>query len=107
MTPVVLGAAMSGPPPPAPSIYKKAILFPSRDQRGLAAYPLKYVSFFAPEPSGFAVQSCFCSEFFSPALEKNASVLESGDQAGSESFRSPALSILINAPAASPEAARM
>src|SRR6266516_3614005 len=87
ITPVVAGAAINGPPPPAPSIYKKAICFPLCDQRGRAAYPLRCVTFFGLEPSAFTVQSWAWS--FSPALEKNASVLESGDQAGSESFLSP------------------
>src|SRR6202022_1274316 len=91
--PVVVGAARSGPPPPAPSIYKKAICFPSCDQHGRAAYPLRCVSFFAPEPSVFTVQSCFWS--FSPALEKNASVLESGAQAGSASVLAPLVARLI------------
>src|SRR6267143_4448932 len=93
ITPVVEGAARSGPPPPAPSIYKKAICFPSCDQDGRAAYPLSWVSFFAPEPSAFTVQSCFCT--FSPALEKNASALESGAQAGLESILSPVVARLI------------
>src|SRR5207237_8227977 len=85
--PVVGGAARSGPPPPAPSIYKKAIRFPSCDQRGRAAYPLRCVSFFGAEPSAFTVQSCLWS-FFSPAVEKNVSVLESGDHDGWASFLS-------------------
>src|SRR5882724_6653738 len=87
ITPVVGGAAKSGPPPAAPSIYKKAICFPSCDQDGRAAYPLRCVSFFGVEPSAFTVQSCFCS--FSPALEKNASALELGAQAGLASILSP------------------
>src|SRR6516225_7396846 len=106
MIPVVEGAARSGPPPPAPSIYRKAIRFPSGDQRGRAAYPLNRVSFLAPEPSPFAVHSCFWSALFSPAVEKNASVLESGDHAGSASILSPAPSILIISAGASPEAGR-
>src|SRR3982074_221091 len=100
MTPVVVGAARSGPPPPAPSIYKKAICFPSCDQHGRAAYPLNCVSFFGAEPSAFTVQSCFCSDASpartSPALEKNASVLQSGDQAGFASTLSPVVGRLTN-----------
>src|SRR5947207_9292642 len=101
ITPVVGGAARSGPPPPAPSIYKKAICFPSCDQRGRAAYPFRCVIFLAPEPSAFTVQSCFWS--FSLALEKTASVLESGDHAGSASILSPAGPKLIMAAGAAPD----
>src|SRR5260370_22080331 len=90
--PVVVGAARSGPPPPAPSIYKKATCFPSCDQRRRAAYPLNLVSFFGVKPSALTVQSCFWS--FSPAVEKNASVLESGDHAGSASLLSPIIARL-------------
>src|SRR5260370_16285985 len=90
--PVVVGAARSGPPPPAPSIYKKATCFPSCDQRRRAAYPLNLVSFFGVNPSALTVQSCFWS--FSPAVEKNASVLESGDHAGSASVLSPIIARL-------------
>src|SRR5438105_6038526 len=92
--PVVVGAARSGPPPPAPSIYKKAICFPSCDQHGRAAYPVNCVSFLAPEPSALTVQSCFWS--FSPAFEKNASILESGDQAGLASTLSLVVARLTN-----------
>src|SRR5438876_6955768 len=92
ITPVVAGVAINGPPPPAPSIYRKAICLPSCDQRGRAAYPLRCVSFCGLEPSAFTVQSCAWS--FSPAVEKIASVLESGDQAGPESVLSPVLAIL-------------
>src|SRR5260370_36074619 len=91
-TPVVVGAAINGPPPPASSIYKKAICFPLCDQRGRAANPLRCVIFFGLEPSAFTVQSCRWS--FSPAAEKNASVLESRDQAGSESVLSPVVAIM-------------
>src|SRR5437773_10283567 len=105
ITPVVTGAAINGPPPPAPSIYKKAICFPSCDQRGRAAYPFKFVIFLGLEPLAFTVQSCRCS--FSPPLEKNASVLESGDHVGSESVRSPALSMLTMVAAAFPDVPRM
>src|ERR1700730_14447469 len=93
--PVVAGAAINGPPPPAPSIYKKAICLPSCDQRGRAAYPAKLVIFLGSVPPDSTVQSCFCS--LSPAVEKTARVFESGDQAGSESVRSPALPILTMA----------
>src|SRR5438067_3159833 len=92
MTPVVVGAAINGPPPPAPSIYRKAIFFPSRDQRGRAAYPVKFVSFLGSEPSALIAQSCFWS--FSLAAENIARILESGDQAGSESVRSAVVPIL-------------
>src|SRR5438105_15673945 len=92
ITPVVEGAAVNGPPPPAPSMYRKAICFPSYDQRGRAAYPFRFVIFFGLEPSALTIQSCRCS--LSPALEKTASILESGDQAGSKSVLSPAVGIL-------------
>src|SRR5437667_11640465 len=91
ITPVVVGAAVNGPPPPAPSMYRKAICFPSWDQRGRTAYPFRFVIFFGLELSAFTIQICRCS--FSPALEKNASVLESGDQAGSKSVLSPVMGI--------------
>src|SRR5205085_12063652 len=104
-TPVVVGAAINGPPPPAPSIYKNAICFPPRDQRGRATYPLRCVISFGLEPSAFTVQSCRCS--FSPAAEKNASALESGDQAGSKSVLSPALSMLTIAAGALPDVSRI
>src|SRR5215475_12680832 len=94
ITPVVIGAAIKGPPPPAPSMYKKAICLPSCDQRGRAAYPFKLVIFFGPEPSAFTVQSWRWS--FVPALEKNASVLESGDHAGSKSVLSPVIGSLMS-----------
>src|SRR6266704_6976304 len=100
-TPVVAGAAINGPPPPAPSIYKKAICFPSCDQRGRAAYPFRCVIFLGSEPSAFPVQSWAWS--FSPALEKNARVLESGDQAGSESCLSPVAARLTATAAALPD----
>src|SRR5215471_1049094 len=93
ITPVVSGAAINGPPPPAPSMYRKAICLPSCDQRGRATYPFRLVFFFAPEASAFTVQSCrwsFWTWFENlPELDKNASVLESGDQAGSKSVLSP------------------
>src|SRR5437899_10194634 len=92
ITPVVEGAAVNGPPPPAPSMYRKAIRFPSCDQRGRAAYPFRFVIFFGLEPSVLTIQSCRCS--FSPPLENTASVLESGDHAGSKSVLSPAVGIL-------------
>src|SRR6266446_8595361 len=103
-TPVVVGAAINGPPPPAPSIYKKAICFPLCDQRGRAAYPLRCVTVFGLEPSAFTVQSCRWS--FSPALEKNTSVLESGDQAGSKSVLS-LVAILTIAAGALPDVSRI
>src|ERR1700730_18958331 len=92
ITPVVTGAALNGPPPGASSIYRKAICLPSRDQRGRAAYPLRFVSFCGFEPLAFAVQSCAWS--FSLGAEKNASVWESGDQAGPESVLSPVVAML-------------
>src|SRR5437870_3649280 len=92
ITPVVVGAAINGPPPPAPSIYRKAICFPSCDQRGRAAYPFRFVIFFGLEPSAFTIQIWRCS--FSPQLENTANVLESGDHAGSKSVLSPAVGIL-------------
>src|SRR5437868_3920525 len=61
--------------------------------RGPGAYPLNLVSFFGVNPSLLTVQSCFWS--FSPAVEKNASVLESGDHAGSASVLSPIIARLI------------
>src|SRR5437773_7710916 len=105
ITPVVIGAAINGPPPPAPSIYKKAICFPLCDQRGRAAYPLRLVNFCGLEPSAFTFQSCRSS--FSPALEKNASVLESGDQAGSKSVLSPVVAMLTIAAGALPDVSRI
>src|SRR6266513_4041170 len=92
ITPVVGGAARSGPPPPAPSIYKKAICFPSCDQSGRAAYPFRFVSFFGLEPSALTIHSWRCS--LSPALENTASILESGDQAGLKSVLSTGPGIL-------------
>src|SRR5436305_5633322 len=103
-TPVVAGAAVSGPPPPAPATYRKAICFPSCDQCGRAAYPFRLVIFVGLEPSAFTVQSCRCSS--SPALEKTASVLESGAQAGSKSVLSPALGMLTIAADALPDVSR-
>src|SRR6266545_7659795 len=94
ITPVVAGAAINGPPPPAPSMYRKAICLPSCDQRGRAAYPLSFVIFFASEASPFTVQSCRWS--FSPALEKNATVFESRDHARSKSVLSPVLESLTS-----------
>src|SRR5262245_50285959 len=105
ITPVVAGAAISGPPPPAPSMYRKAIFLPSCDQRGRAAYPFRLVIFFAPEPLAFTVQSCRCS--LSLALEKNASVLESGDQAGSKSVLSPEIGRLTSLVGPVPEISRI
>src|SRR5881227_1393701 len=92
ITPVVVGAAVNGPPPPAPSMYRKAICFPSCDQRGRAAYPFRFVSFFGLEPSALTIHSWRCSLL--PALENTASILESGDHTGSKSVRSPAVGIL-------------
>src|SRR6266850_1320850 len=92
ITPVVIGAAINGPPPPAPSMYRNAICLPSCDQRGRAAYPFSLVIFFAPEPSAFTVQSCRWSFLIAlenfGAVEKNAKVFESGDHAGSKSVLS-------------------
>src|SRR6266581_9114347 len=105
ITPVVVGAAINGPPPPAPSMYKKAICFPSCDQWGRAAYPFRWVSFLGLEPSVVAVHSWRCSA--SPALKKNASVLESGDQAGSKSVLSPVVAILTIAADALPDVPRI
>src|SRR6266404_1854273 len=101
ITPVVTGAAINGPPPPAPSIYKKAICFPSCDQRGRAAYPFRCVFFLGLEPSAFTVQIWAWS--FSPVLKKNASVLESGDQVGCEFFLSPVAARLTGTAAALPD----
>src|SRR5438552_12009026 len=92
MTPVAAGAAIKGPPPPAPSTNRNAICFPLCDQRGRAAYPFRFVISLGSEPSAFTVQSCRCS--LSPALEKTASVLESGDQAGSKSVLAPEIGML-------------
>src|SRR5215468_4647473 len=112
ITPVVIGAASNGPPPPAASMYRKAICLPSCDQRGRATYPFRLVFFFAPEPSASTVQSCRWSfwrlvENFS-ALERKASVFESGDQAGSKSVLSPPVTgRLMNLAGAFPEISRM
>src|SRR6516165_2112052 len=105
ITPVVAGAATNGPPPPAPSMYRKAICLPSCDQRGRAAYPFRLVILFAPEPSTFTVHSCRWS--LSPALEKNASVFESGDHAGSKSVLSPLIGSLTSLAGAFPETSRI
>src|SRR5215813_1076784 len=105
ITPVVAGADINGPPPPEPSMYRKAICLPSCDQRGRAAYPFRLVIFFAPEPSAFTVQSCRCS--LSLGLEKNASVFESRDHAGSKSVLSRAIGILTSFAAAFPDVWRM
>src|SRR6266480_4080227 len=105
ITPVVAGAAINGPPPPAPSIYKKATCLPSCDQRGRAAYPFRCVIFLGSEPSAFTVQSWAWS--FSPASEKNATLLESGDHAESESFLSPVVARLTGTAAALPDIPRI
>src|SRR5215471_5904780 len=105
ITPVVGGAATNGPPPPAPSMYRKAICLPSRDQRGRAAYPFRLVIFFAPEALAFASHSCRWG--FLPVLEKNASVFEFGDQAGSKSVLSPVTGRLTSLAGAFPEMSRM
>src|SRR5438309_11478685 len=78
---------------------------PSCDQRGRAAYPFRCVIFLGSEPLAFTVQSWAWS--FSPASEKNASVLESGDQAGSESFLSPVVASLTSTGAALPDVLRI
>src|SRR3982751_2619204 len=105
ITPVVAGAAINGPPPPAPSMYRKAMCLPSCDQRGRAAYPVRFVIFFASAASLFAVQSCRWP--LSPVLEKNVSVFESGDQARSKSFLSPVVGSLTSLAGALPEVSRM
>src|SRR5437899_12111830 len=105
ITPVVAGAAINGPPPGASSIYRKAICLPSCDQRGRAAYPLRCVRFCGLEPSAFTVHNCGWS--FSPAVETTASVLESGDQAGSESVLSPVVPVLSIAAGAFPDVLRI
>src|SRR5438093_10923390 len=104
MTPVAAGAAIKGPPPPAPSTNRNAICFPLCDQRGRAAYPFRFVISLGSEPSAFTVQSCRCS--LSPALEKTASVLESGDQVGSKSVLSPVIGILTSIAVAFPDVPR-
>src|SRR5436190_22060854 len=104
-TPVVAGAAIKGPPPPAPSMYRKAICLPSCDQRGRAAYPFSFVIFFASEASPFTVQSCRWS--LSPALEKNARVFESGDHARSKSVLSPVIGSFTSLADAFPEVSRI
>src|SRR5437667_10335640 len=105
ITPVVEGAAVNGPPPPAPSMYRKAICFPSCDQRGRAAYPFRFVTFFGLEPAALTVQSCRCA--FSPAPEKNVNILESGDHAGSKSVLSPVIGISTSLAGAFPEISRI
>src|SRR5262245_29424665 len=81
------------------------MFLPSCDQRGRAAYPSRLVIFFAPKPLASTVQSCRCP--FLPALEKNASVLESGDHAGSKSVLSPVIGRLMSLAGALPEISRM
>src|SRR4029450_11969053 len=105
ITPVVAGAAINGPPPLAPSMYRKAICLPSCDQRGRAAYPFRLVIFFAPEPLAFTVQSCRCS--LSLVLEKKASVFESGAHDGSKSVLSPEIGRLTSLAGAFPETSRI
>src|SRR4029078_6133555 len=105
ITPVVAGAAINGPPPPAPSMYRKAICLPSCDQRGRAAYPVRFVIFFASEASFLTVQSCRWP--LSPLPEKNASVFESGDQARSKSFLSPVVGSLTGLEGRLPEVSPM
>src|SRR6266566_1940062 len=78
---------------------------PSCDQRGRAAYPFKCVVFLGSKPLAFTVHSWAWS--FSPALEKNARVLESGDHAGSESFLSPVVARLTSTAAALPDVSRI
>src|ERR1051325_1942149 len=111
ITPVVTGAAVNGPPPPAPSIYRKAIRLPSCDQRGRAAYPFKLLIFLASEASAFTVQSCrwfVCGAIESlRPVEKNASVFESGDHDGSESLLSAGFGRLTSFALTSPETSRM
>ena len=79
-----------------------AIRRPSCDQRGRAAYPFKWVSCFGFDPSALSVQSCCWS--FSPASRKTAaSLLESGDRAGSkESTLSPVVPASTTVAGASP-----
>src|SRR5262249_22258758 len=90
---------------PAPSMYRKAICLPSCDQRGRAAYPFKSVIFFAPEPLAFTIQSWRCA--FSPGLENNASVFESGDHVRSKSVLSPVVGSLTSLAGAFPEVSRI
>src|SRR5207247_11442588 len=78
---------------------------PSCDQRGRAAYPFSFVIFFVSEASLFTVQSCRCS--LSPALEKNASVFDSGDHSGSKSVLSPVIGILPSFAGAFPAVSRI
>src|SRR5437016_7799685 len=105
ITPVVVGAAINGPPPPAPSMYRNAICLQSCDQRGRAAYPFSFVIFFASEASPFTVQSCRWS--LSPALEKNARVFESGDHARSKSVLSLLIGSFTSLAGAFPEVSRI
>src|SRR5437899_4086331 len=105
ITPVVVGAAVNGPPPPAPSMYRKAICLPSCDQRGCAANPFRFVIFLGSDPSALTVQSCRCA--FSPAPERNVNVLESGDHAGSKSVLSPVIGISTSLAGAFPEISRI
>src|SRR5215470_16097288 len=86
-------------------MYRKAICLPSCDQRGRAAYPFRLLIFFAPEASAFASQRSRWP--FLSALEKNASVFESGDQAGSKSVLSPVIGRLTSSAGAFPEMSRM
>src|SRR6266480_5747124 len=105
ITPVVVGAAINGPPPPAPSMYRKPICLPSCDQRGRAAYPSSFVIFFVSEASPFTVQSCRWS--LSPALEKNASVFESEDHTRSKSVLSPVIGSFTSLAGAFPDISRI
>src|ERR1051326_1137281 len=105
ITPVVVCAATKGPPPPAPSIYRKAICFPSRDHLGRAAYPFNEVSFLALDPFAPTIQSCRCP--FSAGAEKRASVFESGDQARSPSVLPLPFSLLTRLAGSLPKVERM
>src|SRR5262249_45975214 len=86
-------------------MYRKATCLPSCDQRGRAAYPFRFVIFLASEPLALTVQSCRCS--LSLALEKNVSVFESGDHAGSKSVLSPVIGSSTNLAGAFPETSLM
>src|SRR5207248_9431708 len=75
------------------------------DQRVHAADPSSFVILFASEASPLTVHSCRWS--LSPALDKNASVFESGDHARSKSALSPVIGSFTNLAGAFPEVSRI
>jgi hypothetical protein len=94
MTPVCGPAASNGPPPLAPSTYRKAMRLPSGDQRGRSANPRRSASLAACVDPACASQSW--GAVSAPLLEMKATRRESGDQAGPLSSRSWAALVIAN-----------